>query len=105
MDNFLQEYHYNVPAKLVRVIRSIYSQCVSKVRTQKVERAEFSIESEVRQGDVLSPLLFIIFMDKCLRDVRIGENGEETLLCADDVVVMANSKQTCRLWQTDGGAQ
>ena len=88
----LQEDHYNVPAKLVRVIRSIYSQCVSKVRTQKVESAEFSIESGVRQGDVLSPLLFIIFMDKCIRDVKIGENGEETLLYADDVVVMANSK-------------
>ena len=31
-------------------------------------------------------------MDKCIRDVRIGENGEETLLYADDVVVMANSR-------------
>ena len=88
----LQEDHYNVPAKLVRVIRSIYSQCVSKVRTQKVESAEFSIESGVRQGDVLSPILFIIFMNKCIRDVKIGDNGEETLLYADDVVVMANSK-------------
>ena len=88
----LQEDHYNVPAKLVRVIRSIYSQCVIKVRTQKIESAEFNIESGVRQGDVLSPLLFIIFMDKCIRDVRIGENGEETLLYADDVVVMANSR-------------
>ena len=88
----LQEDHYNVPAKLVRVIRSLYSQCVSKVRTQKVESAEFSIESGVRHGDVLSSLLFIIFMDKCIRDVKIGENGEETLLYADDLVVMANSK-------------
>ena len=88
----LQEDHYNMPAQLVRVIRSIYSQCVSKVRTQKVESAEFSIESGVRQGDVLSLLLFIIFMDKCIRDVNIGENGKETLLYADDVVMMANSK-------------
>ena len=75
-----------MPTKLIRVIRSIYSQCVSKVRTQKVESAEFSIESRVRQGDVPSPLLFIIFMDKCIRDMRIGENWEEALLYADDVV-------------------
>ena len=88
----LQEDNYNVPAKLVRVIPSIYSQCVRKVRTQEVESAEVSIESGVRQEDVLSPLLLIAFMDKCIRDVKIGENGEKTLLYADDVVVMVNSK-------------
>ena len=87
------------------MIRSVYSQCVSKVRTQKVESAELSIESGVRQGDVLSTFLFIIFIDKCIRDVKIGENREETLLCADDVVVMANSKTTYRMWQTGGGTQ
>ena len=70
-DRSLKEDHYNASAKLVRVIRSIYSQCVSRVRTQKVESAEFSIESGVRQGDALSPLLFIIFMDKCIIDMKI----------------------------------
>ena len=81
----LQEDHYNVPAKLVRVIRSIYSQCASKVRTQKVEIAEFSIESGVRQGDVLSPLLLIIFMDKCIRDSD-GEFQNKHTGCGKQVV-------------------
>jgi len=36
-------------------------------------------------------LLFIIFMDRCIRDVTIGQNGEETVMYADDVVVVANS--------------
>ena len=31
-------------------------------------------------------------MDKCVRDLRIGENGEETVLYADGVVVKANSR-------------
>ena len=31
-------------------------------------------------------------MEKCTRDVRIGETGEEALLYADDVVVMVNSR-------------
>ena len=87
----LQEDNYNVPVKLVRVIRSIYSYCISKVRTQRLERAEFNIESGGRQGDVLSALLFIIFLDKCIREVRIAAIGEESLLYAD-VVVVANSR-------------
>ena len=63
----LQENRYDIPTKLIRVIRSIYSQCASKVKTSKIESEAFSIESGVRQGDVLSPLLFIIFMDRCMR--------------------------------------
>ena len=31
-------------------------------------------------------------MDKCIRDMRIGAIGEETLLYAIDVVVVANSR-------------
>ena len=61
------------------------------MKTSKIESEAFSIESGVRQGDVLSPLLFIIFMDRCIRDVTIGQNGEETVMYADDVVVVANS--------------
>ena len=86
----LQDDHYNVPADW-SVIRSIFSQSISIVRIQKIESAEFSIESGVRQGDVLSLLLLITFMDKCTKGVSIGANGEETLLHADDVIVMANS--------------
>ena len=92
MWRIFQEDHYNVPAKLVRVIRIIYSQCVSKERTRQVESAEFNIKSGVRQGDVLSLLLFIIFMNKCIREARVGENGERTLQYMDDVVAMANSE-------------
>ena len=87
----LRDNHYNIPRKLVRVIRSMYAQCSSKVKTQGIESDHFHIGSGVRQGDVLSPLLFIIYMDKCVRDIGVGHFGEETLIYADDVVVLADS--------------
>ena len=89
--NILADNYYNIPHKLIRVIRSVYRDCTSVVKTQGIESATFPIETGVRQGDVLSPLLFIIFMDKCIRDVGIGIHGEETLMYADDVAVLLDS--------------
>ena len=48
----------------------------------------FEIKTGVRQKDVLSPLLIIIFIDKSLRDIRTGITNEETVMYADDVVVL-----------------
>ena len=64
--------------------------------TQGIESDWFEIKSGVRQRDVLSPLLFIIFMDKCLRDIKMGITNEETVMYADDVVVFADSVDDTR---------
>ena len=82
---------YNIPPKLVRVIRNTYSQCLSRVRGKDMESDWFNIETGVRQGDVLAPLLFIIYMDDCIREVGVGELGEETLVYADDVAVVTDT--------------
>ena len=69
--------HYNIPKKLIRVIRSMYSECSSKVMTQGIESNRFDIRSGVRQGDVLSMLLFLIFMARSstAKIKARGENG------------------------------
>ena len=34
---------------------------------------EFEIETGMRQEGILSPLLITVFMNKCLREIRVGE--------------------------------
>ena len=84
----LQDQYYNIPTKLVRTIRSMYANTTSKVRTQVIESDWFKIQSGVRQGGVLSPLMFITFMDKCVSDIAPGTYGEETVMYASDVAVI-----------------
>ena len=52
----------------------------------------FGIETDVRQGDGLSPLLYIIFMDKCVRDTK-PQPSHQVLAYADDVAVMVDTVQ------------
>ena len=75
----------------MRVIKGLYTNCLSRVKNHTIESEWFSVETGVRQGDVLSPLLFIVFMDHCMREVNSGENEEETLAYADDVAVVTNN--------------
>ena len=63
-------------------------------KTQTVESDSFDIKIRVRQGDVLSPLLLTIFMDKCIRDIIDGrKRGAETLAYADDVALVIDSAE------------
>ena len=61
--------------------------------TQTVESDSFDIKIGVRQGDVLSPSLFIIFMDKCIRDIDGRGRGVETLAYTDDVALVTDSAE------------
>ncbi|KAI3359494.1 hypothetical protein L3Q82_013900 [Scortum barcoo] len=59
----------------------------------------FSVHVGLRQGCPLSPVLFIIFMDRISRrsqgpeGVRFGNHRISSLLFADDVVLLASSSQ------------
>ncbi|KAJ0063551.1 hypothetical protein NL108_003867 [Boleophthalmus pectinirostris] len=56
----------------------------------------FPVHVGLRQGCRLSPVLFIVFMDRISRrsqGVRFGDHRISSLLFADDVVLLASSNQ------------
>ncbi|KAI3367241.1 hypothetical protein L3Q82_008293 [Scortum barcoo] len=78
---------------------SLYDRSRSLVRIAGSKSDLFPVHVGLRQGCPLSPVLFIIFMDRISRrsqgpeGVRFGNHRISSLLFADDVVLMASSGQ------------
>ncbi|XP_076067750.1 uncharacterized protein LOC143040554 [Oratosquilla oratoria] len=88
----LEHQEYDVPANLKRAIKSIYRKCENKVKLRDGDTTWFQVRTGVRQGGVISPLLFIIFMDRCMKEINHG-NNTITLAYADDVAVICSSEE------------
>ncbi len=90
---------YGVRGPLLRAVRSLYDRSRSLVRIAGSKSDLFPVHVGLRQGCPLSPVLFIIFMDRISRrsqgpeGVGFGEHAISSLLFADDVVVLATSDQ------------
>ena len=61
-----------VPVHLVRLIRRLYEDGTATVRIDDVDSKSFHTQAGVRQGCILSPLLFNIYTE-CI--MRIWNNG------------------------------
>uniref|UniRef100_A0A8C9VLN8 Reverse transcriptase domain-containing protein n=1 Tax=Scleropages formosus TaxID=113540 RepID=A0A8C9VLN8_SCLFO len=90
---------YGVWGSLLRAVRSLYEQSRSLVRIAGSKSDLFPVHVGLRQGCPLSPILFIIFMDRISRrsqgteGVCFGGREISSLLFADDVVLLASSSQ------------
>ena len=58
---------YGIPNKIINIMKSFYQGSCCAVRTEGILGELFEIHSGVRQGCVLSPLLFAIIMDWVLK--------------------------------------
>jgi len=76
---------------LVNVIKAMYEGASTAVKLRNGKSEAFEVKVGVHQGSVLSPLLFIIVLEALSRQFRVGLPYE--LLYADDLVVMAESKE------------
>jgi hypothetical protein len=89
-----------IRGKMWRVLRSIYQTVDSCVRIGDTCTEWFSLETGVRQGCVLSPLLYALFINGLVKELQNLNRGVEieegniinSLLYADDIVLMAENR-------------
>lgn len=90
---------FGVPDKLIRLATMCVSNSRCKVKINGEISPEFNVNTGVRQGDGLSPLLFNISLEEALQKVKELHLGLKLgthvniLAFADDVVLMAEKEE------------
>jgi hypothetical protein len=78
-----------ISTQLLQAIKSTYHNQESTVTGG---RDSFSVSTGVRQGSVLSPLLFIVYLDRVMKEVPQTDSAE-CFAYADDIAQVANTKE------------
>ena len=93
----LQE--YGVDGELLRAVQSLYKGSSACVRVNDTKSTPFLVGVGLRQGCVLSPILFATFMDRVEKRsrgtecVKIGDVEVSKLLFADDLALLASTQE------------
>jgi len=92
--------HYGVPVKIVNLIASLYENFECRVAHDGLITEKFAVQTGVRQGCILSPLLFSLAMDWTMRQVTHNNPHGipwtptaplEDLDYADDLALLASN--------------
>lgn len=79
-----------VPTKYVNLIKDMYDNVVTSVRTCDGETSDFPIKIGLHQGSALSPYIFTLVMDEITKDIQ--GDIPWCMLFADDVVLIDESR-------------
>ncbi|KXZ51275.1 hypothetical protein GPECTOR_13g762 [Gonium pectorale] len=75
-DKLLQiMYRLGYPKDLVCAVRSLYQSARTAIRTEHGRTPPIPIQRGTVQGDTLSPILFIVFLEPLLRWLHVGGRG------------------------------
>jgi hypothetical protein len=92
---------HKVSTKYITLIKNMYDNVVTSVRTSDGDTNDLPINIGLHQGSALSPYLFALVMDKVTRDIQGGISW--CMLFTDDVVLVDESKtgvdQKLELWR------
>ena len=85
-----------VPRELLIVLEKWFTSCYSCVKWETVFSAFYKLDTGVRQGGVLSPHLFCIYIDDVVKRVKslslgcnISHVCTSIILYADDLILLA----------------
>ena len=90
---------YGIGGQLLTAIKSLYMHCEVCVRVNSATTKPFRVSVGLRQDCFLSPILFLIYMDRIVKKnepcggVKIGDCTVPRLLFVDDLVLL-DSTQT-----------
>ena len=93
---FITLANIGVSGNMLESIKTLYADCQASVSVNGSYTVFFSIASRVRQGDVISPTLFAIFINDLGKGIKLDMGVEissdfkiSILLFADDIVIIA----------------
>ena len=93
---FIKLTQRGVPSFLVRILVYWYAHQMMRVKWGRSTSAPFGVNNGVRQGGILSPFLFNIYMDglsdklnACRTGCRVGNLLVNHLMYADDLVILS----------------
>lgn len=92
------ERNYGVKGRLKKAIESMYEKCSCNVRTEGENDRWFEVKTGVKQGSVLSPLLFILYLDVVIKKVkeRLEDFDGDIMAYADDLACWSENEEKIR---------
>ena len=92
--------NYNLPVKFFKIIHSMYQDPSCRLKFKHGLSKNFISKCKVKQGDVLSPILFNLYINDLISDlneaqtepVTIGEVCVNSLFYADDIILLSNTQ-------------
>ena len=94
--------HYGIPHKFISITKKLYENCSCQVIHKGKLTSPFAVNTGVRQGCMLSPMIFLIVIDWIMRKTTSGNNTGiqwtfskklEDLDFADDVALLSHRLQ------------